>query len=204
FGASGDLTYRKLIPAIFDLYMQDLLPENFAVLGVSRTELTDDVFRINMGEGIKQFSHFKDSADEHLIKFNRRLHYLSIKTSVSEEYVKLKNKLLELDEQENTQGNYIFYLSTPPSLYDVIPRLLAEQGLNKSETAFRRLIIEKPFGTNLESAIELNKSLLHNFQEDQLYRIDHYLGKETVQNVLVTRFSNGIYEPLWNRNFIQH
>lgn len=204
FGASGDLTYRKLIPAVFDLYMQNLLPENFEVLGVSRSELSDNDFRTKMEEGIKQFAHFREKAGKKLHDFNKKLHYLSIRTKESEDYIKLKKKLLEIDSEKNTKGNYIFYLSTPPSLYEVIPRFLSEQGLNDGGKYFRRLIVEKPFGVDLSSAIDLNKSLLKDFKEEQIYRIDHYLGKETVQNVLVTRFSNGIYEPLWNRNYIQH
>lgn len=204
FGASGDLTYRKLIPAIFDLHKQGSLPKNFVVLGVARSQFTDEAFREKMIDGIKLFATAKDVDDSELISFSQKLHYLSINTDESGEYTKLKSRLKELDKTENTAGNYIFYLSTPPSLYPLIPQFLAEQGLNKEDGTFRRIIIEKPFGTDLKSAIELNKSLLQNYKEEQIYRIDHYLGKETVQNVLVTRFANGIYEPLWNRNYIQH
>ena len=204
FGASGDLTYRKLVPAVFDLFMQKLLPVNFAVLGVGRSELSNEAFRTKMGEGIKLFAHFKEDAENNLEEFNEKLQYISINTKESEDYIKLKKKLLELDAELNTLGNYIFYLSTPPSLYELIPGFLSEQGLNDGGKSFRRLIVEKPFGTDLDSAVQLNKALLKNFKEEQIYRIDHYLGKETVQNILVTRFANGIYEPLWNRNFIHH
>ncbi len=205
FGASGDLTYRKLIPAVFDLYKQNSLPQNFAVLGVARSSFTDDSFRDKMKDGIRQFATAKDITDDELDSFSQKLHYLSINTDEGTEYSKLKERLELLDKEENTEGNYIFYLSTPPALYPLIPKFLAEQGLNREQhDNFRRVIIEKPFGTDLKSAIDLNNSLRESYEEDQIYRIDHYLGKETVQNMLVTRFANGIYEPLWNRNYISH
>lgn len=204
FGASGDLTYRKLIPAVFDLYKQESLPQNFAVLGVARSPFTDDSFREKMKDGIRQFAVAKDITEDELDSFSQKLHYLSINTDEGVEYSKLKERLELLDKKESTKGNYIFYLSTPPALYPLVPKFLAEQGLNKEDGNFRRIIIEKPFGTDLKSAIDLNNSLRENYQEDQIYRIDHYLGKETVQNMLVTRFANGIYEPLWNRNYISH
>lgn len=204
FGASGDLTYRKLIPAVFDLYKQNSLPNNFAVLGVARSSFSDETFREKMKEGIKKFAMAKVASDEDIDLFCQKLHYLSIKTDDAAEYSKLKDRLEELDRAEHVDGNYIFYLSTPPSLYPLVPKFLAEQGLNHKEGRFRRIIIEKPFGTDLKSAIALNASLMEDYDEEQIYRIDHYLGKETVQNVLVTRFANGIYEPLWNRNYIEH
>lgn len=205
FGASGDLTHRKLLPAIYDLYMQKSLPQNFAVLGVARTEYSDDQFREKMKDGIKQFALNTVNDDSQLEIFLKKLFYLPIETDKAEDYVKLKNRLDKLDEENKTGGNYIFYLSTPPALYPVIPKLLASQGLNKEKNGhFRRLIIEKPFGVDYQSAVDLNKSLIKDYHEEQIYRIDHYLGKETVQNVFVTRFANSIYEPLWNRNYIQH
>lgn len=205
FGASGDLTYRKLIPAVFDLYKQNMLPPGFAVLGVSRTEFTDETFREKMMEGIQNFSSEKNSDEAGIKSFLTKVHYLPIDTTKDSDYQKLKEKLNSLDKDENTDGNYIFYLSTPPQMYSVIPQFLADNGLNvEKEGNFRRIIIEKPFGTDLKSAIELNAELSKNYDEEQIYRIDHYLGKETVQNLLVTRFANGIYEPLWNRNYIHH
>jgi len=204
FGASGDLTYRKLIPAIFDLYKQKSYPANFAILGVGRTSFSDDSFREKMKDGIKQFAYFKDAKDEELDDFGSKLFYSSINTDQADDYSKLKERLEELDQQSNTKGNYIFYLSTPPNLYPLIPKFLAQQGLNKADGKIRRVVVEKPFGSDLKSAVELNNSLLEDYDEDQIYRMDHYLGKETVQNVLVTRFANGIYEPLWNRNYIHH
>jgi glucose-6-phosphate 1-dehydrogenase len=200
FGASGDLTKRKLIPALFELFQQNLLPEKFAVLGVSRTALSDPEFRNKMREFL-QADPAKNSEVDHFLKC---LFYLSIETSLPADYPKLKERLERLGDELSIPANYIFYLSTPPSLYQVIPQILAENGLNDVSKGFRRVIIEKPFGTDLASARELNRKLLSCYSEEQLYRIDHYLGKETVQNMLVTRFSNGIFEPIWNQNFIHH
>jgi len=200
FGASGDLTKRKLIPALFELHTQDLLPEKFAVLGVSRTDLSDLGFREKMQEFLPKQLHNQKDID----KFMEHLYYQPLSTSNTTEYHILKSRLELLGNKLSIPKNYIFYLSTPPNLYQIIPQSLAEVGLNDSSKGFKRLIIEKPFGIDLKSAQELNKNLLNYFAENQLYRIDHYLGKETVQNMLVTRFSNGIFEPIWNRNFIHH
>jgi glucose-6-phosphate 1-dehydrogenase len=200
FGASGDLAKRKLIPALYELHTQALLPEKLAVLGVSRTELTDSGFREKMKEFLPDLpKNLKD-----IESFLEHLFYQPLSTSDPNEYPKLRNRLEKLSGELSIPENYIYYLSTPPNLYQIIPESLAKVGLNDSSKGFRRLIVEKPFGTDLKSAQELNKNLLHYFDEDQLYRIDHYLGKETVQNMLVTRFSNGIFEPVWNRNFIHH
>jgi len=204
FGASGDLTYRKLIPAVFDLYMNNSLPEGYAVLGVSRSAISDKQFRNKMKDGIRLFAYYKGADNEKIDEFLSRLYYLSIDTGKGEEYLQVKEKLNTLNKKLNLEQNYIFYLSTPPSLYTTIPKYLYGQGLTLQQKGFRRIIIEKPFGHDLASAIDLNEQLLKFFQEEQIYRIDHYLGKETVQNLMVTRFANGIYEPLWNRNFIQH
>jgi glucose-6-phosphate 1-dehydrogenase len=205
FGASGDLTYRKLVPAVFDLYKQDLLPEKFAIIGVSRTRLSDDKFREKMKDGIKTFANFKDGDDKLITDFLKLLHYISIDTENPEDYKILKKKLAEFNTELSINGNYIYYLSTPPNLYSVIPLALGTVGLHENQNrSWKRLIVEKPFGYDLESAIELNFKLQKYFKEDRIYRIDHYLGKETVQNVLVTRFANGIFEPLWNRNYVHH
>lgn len=194
FGASGDLTKRKLIPAIYDLFKQKLLPEKFAVLGASRSVLSDDEFR-------KRATEFLPD-DSETSTFLQKLYYQPVSNDSADDFIPLKNRLELLSAQLEMPENYIFYLSTPPSLYSLIPRFLHENGLSRSNKYFRRLIVEKPFGTNLETAKELNIQLLNYFDEDQIYRIDHYLGKETVQNMLVTRFSNGIFEPLWNHNYI--
>ena len=204
FGASGDLTYRKLIPAVFDLFMNESLPEGYAILGVSRTDFTDVKFRNRLKKGVKKFAHYKDAKKEKIDEFLSKIFYLSIDTENGEEYSKVKEKLEKLNKSYKLSQNYIFYLSTPPTLYSIIPKFLYGQGLTNQQKGFRRIIIEKPFGHDLQSAIDLNEQLLEFFEESQIYRIDHYLGKETVQNMIVTRFANGIYEPLWNRNYIQH
>jgi glucose-6-phosphate 1-dehydrogenase len=201
FGASGDLTKRKLIPALADLHQQELLPDKFAVLGLGRTDLSNGDFREKMSDGVKEFASKKDGKRN---GFLDKLFYYSFSTREGSEYKGFRDRLEELNEELGTEGNYIFYLATPPNMYPLVPKFLAEQGLNKSDSSFRRLIVEKPFGYDLESAEKLNCDLLKYFNEDQIYRIDHYLGKETVQNLLVTRFSNGIFEPLWNRNYIHH
>ena len=200
FGASGDLTKRKLIPALYELHTQQLLPEKLAVLGVSRTELSDLSFR----EKMKKFLPIEPQNQKDIDAFLEHLYYQPLSTADSKEYPALKSRLQALGKDLSIPENYIYYLSTPPNLYQIIPQSLAEVGLNDSSHGFKRLIIEKPFGTSLESARDLNKNLLNYFSEEQLYRIDHYLGKETVQNMLVTRFSNGIFEPIWNHNFIHH
>lgn len=195
FGASGDLTKRKLIPAIFELYKQKLLPEKFAVLGTSRSDFNDDDFR-------KRADNFLPETEE-LDEFKKLLYYQKIQSYDNKEFATLKNRLNNLSSDLGIEKNYVFYLSTPPSLYSIIPKLLHDNDLSRSKKNFRRLIIEKPFGVNLKTAQELNIELKNYFLEDQIYRIDHYLGKETVQNMLVTRFSNGIFEPLWNRRYIE-
>ena len=201
FGASGDLTKRKLIPALFSLYKSNLLPENFSIIGTARSELSDKDFRESMINAIKDYGEFDENRVHEFTKF---LFYISTDSEEDAGFANLKSKLKNVREQLSIKGNTIFYLSTPPKLYSAIPKLLATHGLNNESDGWKRLIIEKPFGYNLESAKELHKILMNDWNEDQIYRIDHYLGKETVQNVLVTRFSNGIFEPLWNRNFVHH
>jgi len=206
FGASGDLTKRKLIPALYDLYIQNLLPRTFAILGVSRTGLNDETFRTSMFESVNEFSENKPVNQAKLSEFATNLYYVSVNTSVQQEYGNLRNKIDELDLKINAAGNVIFYLATPPALYEPIARNLGAYNLNKQGdgTGWKRLIVEKPFGLDLDSALALNKNLQSIFDESQIYRIDHYLGKETVQNVMALRFANGIFEPLWNRNYVDH
>ena len=195
FGASGDLTKRKLIPAIYQLYINHHLPDDFAILGTSRTQLTDEVFR----DRITEFLPATEGTGSNFLK---RIYYHPIDYELNDDYNKLKERLNGMSRDLNISENYLFYLSTPPNLYDVIPEKLALADLHLQAGGFKRLIIEKPFGNSFESAKSLNISLRKNYEENQIYRIDHYLGKETVQNLLVTRFANGIFEPLWNRNFI--
>ncbi|MDP3582629.1 MAG: glucose-6-phosphate dehydrogenase, partial [Ignavibacteria bacterium] len=202
FGASGDLTKRKLIPAIYSLFVQNLLPDSFALLGVSRTHLDDDAFRHNMKTALSEFREIEDHTKED--EFLKKVYYQSVNTEDVNDYRTLKKRLQELRVKHEISGNAIYYLSTPPSLYGVIPKNLAAHKLNDESGGWKRLIIEKPFGYDLASAEKLKQEILDSWNENQIYRIDHYLGKETVQNLLVTRFSNGIFEPLWNRNFIDH
>jgi len=202
FGASGDLTRRKLVPALYSLFVQKLLPEKFLLLGVSRTPYSDAEFRESMKAAIDEFREIDDGSG--IDAFIEKLHYASVGFEDNSTFAELRQVLENLRKEENISGNTVFYLSTPPSLYGLIPQHLASVGLNRQEDGWKRLVIEKPFGYDLESAIQLKDLLLRDWSEEQLYRIDHYLGKETVQNLLVTRFSNGMFEPLWNRNYIHH
>lgn len=202
FGASGDLTSRKLLPALFNLHVRNLLPEHFGILGASRTTFTDDEFRTSALEHIKLGG---DNVDEAALEsFVEQIYYVTFDSTDPAEYCKLKEKISLLQNKLQLPDRIIYYLATPPVMYEVIPTCLAENGMNTTDTpeGWRRLIVEKPFGTDLESARKLNKHLLNIFDEHEIYRIDHFLGKETVQNILVLRFSNGIFEPLWNRNYI--
>lgn len=205
FGASGDLTRRKLIPSLFELCARGLLPDRFVVLGVSRTAYTDESYRKMQRESILQIEKGKSYKVRQVDEFLERVYYLSFDSTRSEEYEKLKERMLEIQRNERIPDRVIYYLSTPPSMYDAIPRFLQHNGLNKpfGRVGWRRIIIEKPFGTDRQSARELNRNLCAIFHENSIYRIDHFLGKETVQNILVLRFSNGIFEPLWNRNYIE-
>ncbi len=202
FGASGDLASRKLIPAIFSLKQQKMLPEKFAILGVGRTKFTEEDFRKKMKEAIVSFSEEKVTEMGLVDSFSEELYYLSMDNSLLEDYFVLNKTIEEIDNKYGIGGNYIFYMATPPSMYEPIAVNLAKTGLADQTKGFRRIIIEKPFGYDLISGRNLNSRLHEIIQEDQIYRIDHYLGKETVQNLLVTRFANGMFEPLWNRNYI--
>ena len=201
FGASGDLTYRKLIPALYDLYKIDRLGDNFSVLGVASTQLNDESFRQKMYQTLIEH---EGGESECLAKFCGHLYYQAVNTADKADYAKLIPRLDALHENYKTEGNTLYYLSTPPSLYGVIPECLAEHGLNKETQGWKRLIVEKPFGYDRQTAEALDVQIHRFFEEHQIYRIDHYLGKETVQNLLVLRFSNGWFEPLWNRNFIEY
>ncbi|ELV7517136.1 glucose-6-phosphate dehydrogenase [Photobacterium damselae] len=199
FGASGDLTHRKLIPAFYHLYANGLLPEDFAILGVSRTAYSDDEFRTKLKKSLIENENTEQVTLE---KFCQHLYYQAVNTSDKENYSLLKDRLSVLEDAHHTGGNTVYYLATPPSLYGVIPECLAAHGLNDESNGWKNLIVEKPFGYDLASANALDEQIHACFKEHQIYRIDHYLGKETVQNLLVFRFANGMFEPLWNRNFI--
>ena len=207
FGASGDLSRRKLIPALYSLAAQNCLARRFAIIGFARTPMTDDAFQKSGIDSIKQFAEPGTNNDEILCKeFAQALAYVSGEYHHPEAFEKLKNRLEELDRQHKLNGNRLFYLATPPDIYPVIIDQLQKAGLARHPNgkSWVRIIIEKPYGRDLESAQKLNKTVLEVFDEKQVYRIDHYLGKDTVQNLLVLRFGNGIFEPLWNRNYVDH
>ena len=203
FGASGDLTKRKLIPALYSLARQNLLPAEFSIVGTARTRMSHDTFREKMWDAISRFSHTGGEDRTIWEGFSAGLFYQPTDVGDRESFRTLGKLLSEIDQKRGTRGNRFFYLSTPPSLYTPIIQLLGQFGLNHSP-GWARIIIEKPFGHDLESMRQLNRQALEVFTEDQLYRIDHYLGKETVQNIIVLRFANGIFEPLWNRRYIDH
>lgn len=204
FGASGDLTARKLLPSLFELHVRELLPEHFCILGAARTDYTDEEYRAEEKKQILEASKNKDLDEAQLDSFLRRVFYLAFDSTNSAEYGKLKERIRFLQQQEQLPDKVIYYLATPPLMYELVPTCLQENRMNvpEKEDGWRRVIVEKPFGTSLESAQRLNQHLCKIFDEKEIYRIDHYLGKETVQNILVLRFSNGIFEPLWNRNYV--
>ena len=204
FGAAGDLTRRKLIPALYNLAKLQLLSREFAVVGLGRTPMSTDDFRKKVSDGMKQSA--RNQVDPDLWEwFVRRMHYVSGDFNDKNVYPQLKEVLQKVDKDHSTHGNYFFYLATAPDYFGSIVENLAEAGLMREENHhWRRVIVEKPFGRDLESAKALNKQLLKFAEEKQIYRIDHYLGKETVQNILAFRFANGIFEPIWNRRYIDH
>lgn len=206
FGATGDLTKRLLVPSLYNLACDGLLSDNFAVLGTGRTQLSSETFREHLSsedQGIRKF-HTRNSFDEPTWdKLSNRLHYASSSMDDLEDFKKLREKVAELDKQYQAGGNILMYLATSPSFFSQLCDKLHQAGF-KDGPGWKRIIIEKPFGTDLESARKLNQEVLAHWDEDQIYRIDHYLGKETVQNLLSFRFSNGMFEPLWNKNFIDN
>ncbi|WP_350285467.1 glucose-6-phosphate dehydrogenase [uncultured Croceitalea sp.] len=205
FGASGDLTARKLVPALFNLYLARQLPENFIVLGASRSDMTDNEFRSRVVLESRYLKpRLEDLKDNYIKGFSDKFFYEDLGSDYNTHYGRLQKRIDDLNNKYHLDGNVIYYLSTPPTLYEPIAKRLAEVGLNQQENGWKRLIVEKPFGYDLESGMQLNRGLQQYFSEGQIFRIDHYLGKETVQNLLVTRFANSIFEPLWNRNYINH
>lgn len=203
FGASGDLTRRKLIPALYRLHRHKLLPRAFFILGASRTEMGDNQFQEAMRTGVKEAAP-KEFDEFSWKNFSTRLYYSSIDYSVPESYGPLKEKLFSSERNHQTLGNRIFYFAIPPTLYEDVILNLGAAGLSGQEKGYTHVVIEKPFGRDLGSARRLNATLKNSFEERQIYRIDHYLAMETVQNILMFRFANSIFEPLWNRRYIDH
>ncbi len=207
FGASGDLTQRKLIPALYYLARERMLPAGFSVVGCSKTRYTHEQFRQKMREALRKYSQLSSGDDAFLQSFLKGVFYLADDFGDPKAYSQLGKQLDQLDRERGTCGNRLFYLAIPPSFSPVVVQQLGAAGLGKpkeAEKSWTRVIIEKPFGRDLESAEKLNRVVTSVFNEEQVHRIDHYLGKETVQNLLVFRFANGIFEPIWNRRYIDH
>ena len=200
FGGTGDLAARKIIPALYNLALQRHLPAAFEVVGAARADLTDEQFREMLHADLVKFSRTKPINEDVWRSFAGSIHYVS--TRDGEGYESLRHTLADLDVRAGTNGNRLFYLATPPSAYEPIVDMLKAHRLTENVNA--RVVVEKPFGHDLGSATELSEKLHGVFTEDEIFRIDHYLGKETVQNILVLRFANGIFEPIWNRQYVDH
>ena len=203
FGGSGDLNHRKLSPALYNLFIDEWMPEKFAIVGLGRSEYSNDKFREHLFEGIQQFSRRKGQPNGHWDEFSKQVSYLQMDAEDAAAYSKISDYVKALEQQWGEHPNVIFYLAVAPQL---VPDIASKLGaLNIcSDTKCTRIVIEKPFGHDLKSAHELNALLAGLYAEDQIYRIDHYLGKETVQNILALRFANALFEPVWNRNYIDH
>jgi glucose-6-phosphate 1-dehydrogenase len=200
FGASGDLTHKKLMPALYALMLRRLLPERFVIVGVARSEGEDESFRNDMQEAVKQ--HGRDEFREDVWnELAQSMYYVATDFADEGGEDALHDLLVRLDEESGLGGNRVYYLAVPPPVF---PTIVDALGKRRSATGWTRLIVEKPFGHDLNSARELNALLWEHFEEREIFRIDHYLGKETVQNMLALRFANGIFEPIWNRQFVDH
>lgn len=204
FGASGDLTKRKLLPALYNLSRDGLLSKHFAVIGISRSEMTHEQYREKMAHDLREFA--TGPVDDELGSwFAERLYYLPGDLTKPETYQRLEKLLREVDEKHGTERKYFYYLATAAPFFSPVVEQLGAAGLAQQQgAAWRRVIFEKPFGRDLASARQLNGDIGRVLEENQIYRIDHYLGKETVQNIMVLRFANGIFEPVWNRRYIDH
>ncbi|MEJ2658276.1 MAG: glucose-6-phosphate dehydrogenase, partial [Desulfobacterales bacterium] len=203
FGASGDLTWRKLIPALYNLYLSGWMPDKFEIIGLGYGEMNDVKFRNHLRDGVNQFSRRGKVKDEDWKNFAQCLHFNNVDLTDAKVYKNLAKTLADREKKWGTKANHIFYLALPPSMIEEVARHLAESKLNQKRKR-ARIVVEKPFGHDLESARNLNRILTGIFQESQIFRIDHYLGKETVQNILAFRFGNTLFEPIWNRQFIDH
>ncbi|HZU11657.1 MAG TPA: glucose-6-phosphate dehydrogenase [Chloroflexota bacterium] len=206
-GATGDLTHRKLMPSLYNLAVEHLLPNGFSVVGFSRQDKDHEDWRSDMRQAVDKYSRYAPVQPSVWDSFAQGLFFKQADFADENCYLQLKEMLDKLDKERGTNGNRIFYLATPPTVFPLIAEMLGKAGLVTDQAfghGWTRLVIEKPFGRDLESAQKLNRELLSVFHEDQIYRIDHYLGKETVQNILVFRFANGLFEPIWNRNYIDN
>jgi len=203
FGAGGDLTWRKLMPALFNLYLDHWLPEHFAILGLDLKSMSDEDFHSHLHEGVTQFSRRGQPDEKDWGAFTNSVHYISADFTDTAAYSTLEKQLTEIDQAWGAKSNHIFYQATPPSLVETIVKQLGQAKLVR-DRVHTRLVVEKPFGQDLNSARALNAMLVEVLSESQIFRIDHYLGKETVQNILAFRFANALFEPLWDRRYIDH
>src|SRR5690349_6703040 len=207
FGASGDLTQRKLVPGLYQLAHDGLLPQGQTIVGFARAELTDEQFRETMKKACNEHARSKPVDDAVWDNFARGLFYVQGEFGDAAAYDRLKDRLKEFDDSRGTGGRRLYYLAVPPDFFATIAETLGAKGMVSDPEGggpYTRVIVEKPFGHDLASAKELNRVAVSTFRERQVFRIDHYLGKETVQNLLVLRFANGIFEPFWNRQYIDH
>lgn len=203
FGGSGDLAHRKLLPALYNLFLDNYLPENFFIVGIGRTDYTDATYRTFIKEGIQEFSRRTNDLEEHWRNFSKQLDYIKGDLSKPHTYQQMTKLVKDKEEAWKQEANAVFYMSVAPQLVPMIAEKLHQSGLT-ANPARSRMVFEKPFGHDLKSAKELNIQLGQMFEERQIYRIDHFLGKETVQNILALRFANTLFEPVWNSNYIDH
>ncbi len=203
FGGSGDLNYRKLSPALYNLFIDDWMPEKFAIVGIGRSEYSHDKYLERLMEGIKEFSRRKGEENGHWQEFSKHVSYLRMDAENEADYQKITEIVKAKEQEFGEHPNVIFYMAVAPQLVPDIAKKLGPLNIC-ADTKCTRIVVEKPFGHDLQSAHELNKLLMGMFDESQIYRIDHYLGKETVQNILALRFANALFEPIWNRNYIEH
>jgi len=203
-GASGDLTARKVVPALFNLYLNNGLPDPFLIVGCARTNMSDEEFRDNMKKALITTKNLDNQKWE---TFAESLHYRTIDYNVLPSFKNLADSLRDMDKESGTRGNRVFYLAIPPVLYKSAAQMIGKAGLSvegENGNGWSRIVVEKPFGRDLDTAIDLDRSLHEYFKEHQIFRIDHYLAKETVQNILMFRFANAIFEPVWDRRYIDH
>ncbi|MEJ2473266.1 MAG: hypothetical protein P8Y74_05195 [Desulfobacterales bacterium] len=203
FGGAGDLTWRKLVPALYNLFLDHWLPEKFWVLGLDRAKMSNERFVKHLHEGVDNFSRRGRADKEQWKAFSKHFAFMQADFSQAKTFAAIADKLVQKEEQWGLKANRIFYMAVPPRMIETLSQGLADVKLNR-DRRYTRIVVEKPFGHDLDSARALNRSLGKLFDESQIFRIDHYLGKETVQNILAFRFANSIFEPIWNRHYIDH